>query len=393
MPTPSARVRVKLKDIKPNPFRSFDIYAIDRERVKRLKASIKETDWWDNVEARKKDGEVELAYGHHRIEAMKEIFGPEHEIEIPVKDLSNEQMIRRMSRENDPVFDCSPAAIDDATRAARDYLESHPRIAREVLTSAAPEVKRVRVGAPMIAKFLGRKEWTVQKSLERLNLIESKQFIKEAIYLFPSVSRMDNFISAVKHCRIQPRDQLGVARKIVKEGLVETVEMELAYADYAGREMPWERFHRPEIGSAVGDEMRRFSRKIGSISRDIIHLKDMVNHRGEEGRLMGNLPPQEVFDEFVRSIGFMANYIKLIEQIIESSPGWAKMLKEFKEHGEERRWAAYRDRQKPSLRYKIIFGSNVVERSGRNIEFTAAGATTKVVEFKEKKEAPIVING
>jgi hypothetical protein len=93
-------VKFKLKDIKPNPFRNIDNYPIRKEKVAALRESIGQTGFWDNVVARQNNGSVEIAYGHHRLEALRQEFGPNHQIEMIVRPLNDEHMIKIMAREN-----------------------------------------------------------------------------------------------------------------------------------------------------------------------------------------------------------------------------------------------------------------------------------------------------
>jgi ParB-like chromosome segregation protein Spo0J len=94
-------MRVKVKDILPNPFRKTNRYPIMREKVLALRESIKETTFWDNIVARKVDGgKVEIAYGHHRLQALKDELGGDAEVNLIVRDLSDEEMFKVMAREN-----------------------------------------------------------------------------------------------------------------------------------------------------------------------------------------------------------------------------------------------------------------------------------------------------
>ena len=69
---------VAVSDVGPNPFRHLDRYPINREKVEALKLSFKDTGVWPNLLGRKARGDAakkyayELAYGHHRLQAMKE---------------------------------------------------------------------------------------------------------------------------------------------------------------------------------------------------------------------------------------------------------------------------------------------------------------------------------
>ena len=91
---------VAVKDLRSNPFRHLERYPIDREKVDALKLSIKDTTFWDNLIGRTalSGGGFELAYGHHRKIALEELGVKE--IDIPIRDLSDETMLKIMAHEN-----------------------------------------------------------------------------------------------------------------------------------------------------------------------------------------------------------------------------------------------------------------------------------------------------
>lgn len=92
-------MKVEVKKLLPNPYRDMDSYPIDRKRVEALKKSIKKTEFWDNLVGRRNgDGGVEIAYGHHRLIALKE--AKVKTVDISVRKLSDEAMIRMMADEN-----------------------------------------------------------------------------------------------------------------------------------------------------------------------------------------------------------------------------------------------------------------------------------------------------
>jgi len=74
-------MKIKLKDLLPNPFKKhINGGRLNKERIDLLKESITKDGFWDNVMCREKDGKYELAYGHHRIEAAKEVLGGDYVI-------------------------------------------------------------------------------------------------------------------------------------------------------------------------------------------------------------------------------------------------------------------------------------------------------------------------
>jgi hypothetical protein len=91
---------VAIADLKPNPFRRLDEYPILREKVDALTESIDATGFWGTIVARPKGREFEIAFGHHRLVALQEGAGGKKQVEIIVRDLTNEDMLKMMAREN-----------------------------------------------------------------------------------------------------------------------------------------------------------------------------------------------------------------------------------------------------------------------------------------------------
>ena len=89
-----------LKDVRANPFRNIDHYPILPDKIEALRASIQTTGFWDNVVARAVDGGAEVAYGHHRLVALREEYGDDHQITLIIRDLDDETMLRMMADEN-----------------------------------------------------------------------------------------------------------------------------------------------------------------------------------------------------------------------------------------------------------------------------------------------------
>lgn len=106
-----------IKDIKPNPFRHIERYPIHREKVAKLRQSIQQTDFWDNIVARARDGKAEIAYGHHRLVALKEEYGPNRKVDLIIKKLDDQTMIQIMAQENMQEWESDAAVIHETIRA------------------------------------------------------------------------------------------------------------------------------------------------------------------------------------------------------------------------------------------------------------------------------------
>jgi hypothetical protein len=61
-----------LKDIKANPFRRIERYPLRRDRIDALRGSRRATGYRGNVVGRRCDGGAEIAYGYHRLAALRE---------------------------------------------------------------------------------------------------------------------------------------------------------------------------------------------------------------------------------------------------------------------------------------------------------------------------------
>ena len=103
-----AFVKIKLTDLEDNPHRDPNAYVYNQTKIESLKESIADTSFWENLFARKtKDGRIQLAYGHHRKQALmqlvKEGLAGYEEIKINVRpetELTNEMMLKIFAQEN-----------------------------------------------------------------------------------------------------------------------------------------------------------------------------------------------------------------------------------------------------------------------------------------------------
>jgi chemotaxis protein histidine kinase CheA len=111
-------VRSSVGAIRPNPFRNSDRYPYRQDKIDALLESMKATGFWGNLVARRgPDGCPEIAYGHHRLEALRQAFPLDTEVELIERDLSDEDMIKMMARENMQEWGTSAAVEMETVRA------------------------------------------------------------------------------------------------------------------------------------------------------------------------------------------------------------------------------------------------------------------------------------
>ena len=203
-------MKVQIKDLQPNPYRDIEHYPINEEKVQRLADSINQTGFWDNVLARKHDGKIQIAYGHHRLAALRKVMKATDEVDIPVKPLDDATMIKVMANENMDEWKTSPGVIDETVKVARTFLEQHPK-EKELVSRGRPNQP---VGAPMIADFLGWPTSRITYALERLGLIDEGIVEPEAVRNLPTERAARDFVKAVKQFKPSPVEQKRAAKEI-----------------------------------------------------------------------------------------------------------------------------------------------------------------------------------
>jgi len=173
-----ALMKIGIQDLRPNPFRDLAHYPIHRDKVELLKASIRSTGFWDNVLVRKaEDGDhYELAYGHHRLEALKELIREEqiekdYQLDLPVRKLDDATMIRIMANENIEEYKVTADIIDETVRVTREFLMKENKTPMSEIT------------ATDISQFLGG-AWSddkVEVALQRLSLFDRGTIRREQL--------------------------------------------------------------------------------------------------------------------------------------------------------------------------------------------------------------------
>lgn len=117
---------VALADVLSNPYRKTARYHISEDKVEALLSSFKNSGFWDgSIQGRPsptKKGKVEIAYGHHRLEAAKR--AKITEIGIVVGERSNAVMLKMMADENRAEFKHDAGVSVETIRAVVEAYSS-----------------------------------------------------------------------------------------------------------------------------------------------------------------------------------------------------------------------------------------------------------------------------
>ena len=228
-------MKINVKDLLPNPYRHMKRYPLDLEKVKRLKVSINETSFWDNILARPhptKKGKYQIAYGHHRLIALRELKIVE--VDIPVRELSDAIMVQIMANEN-LEWNTSPAVINQTVLTAKEFLdkelakyetweEANVNKSINVLFASNRQFQQCKqegVGQTTILKFLGGnwKQWMIQEALDTVKQDKEGVIDRQAVEKIPTMEQAKKFKESVKRYNVPKEQQKKIATKIVKEGI------------------------------------------------------------------------------------------------------------------------------------------------------------------------------
>jgi ParB-like nuclease domain len=178
-------VKVRIDHLDANPFRHIDRYPIREDKITALRESITKTGFWDNMVGRQVGDRVQIAYGHHRREALLREYPADYEVGIVLRDFDDESMLQIMARENMEEWGSSAAiemetvrSVVEAYGAGQIGLTPPPAESRRywriapsfsVANERGPEGAAAPYTAKSVAEFLG---W-VQKSGEPQKKVEN----------------------------------------------------------------------------------------------------------------------------------------------------------------------------------------------------------------------------
>jgi len=224
-------IKVNVKDVLPNPFRRIQEYQIIPEKVEALINSIEETFFWENLIARPSPdskGKHEIAYGHHRMAAIRKLGMKE--IELNVKPLTDVQMLKIMADENAEDYAMSPAVLNETILAVKCYLDN--MLKTTIWQTSAPlmqgllgsqrafeTAKGQGVGREIIKRFLG-KNWSMRKveqALAQIHADEENRFDRKAAEKLPTIAAANRFLQTTASYKLPKEKQAALVDKLVKE--------------------------------------------------------------------------------------------------------------------------------------------------------------------------------
>jgi len=236
-------MKVQLKNVHPNPFRDIQNYPINRAKVESLKQKINHTSFWENLIGRrvKSNGKMQtqIAYGHHRLLALQELYGDKYEFDLRIRPFTDTQMIQIMAAENDDDWKMNPLVVMETVKVAKLWLEANRDEFTVVVKnhSKLPENIKARmlkpdydIGGRAVAEFLAWPESRCKEALKNLRATgelpekeakgdgkepsKRQEIAKKVLDKMPTLDHATRFVREVERHRLSPKGQQRVANKI-----------------------------------------------------------------------------------------------------------------------------------------------------------------------------------
>lgn len=116
-----------ISNILPNAHRRLGAYPYNDQKIAALRQSIRDVGLWEGVIGRKAGDKIELAFGHHRIEAARRELGDDASVSIIRRDLSDEQMLQFMGRENLEDYNADFLVMLETWESAQNFIGGRGR--------------------------------------------------------------------------------------------------------------------------------------------------------------------------------------------------------------------------------------------------------------------------
>jgi hypothetical protein len=159
-------IQIELSKIKANPFKQFiNNGKLDKEIIEKLKEGYKQTTFHENLCARRNEkDEIEIIYGHHRLEACKQFYGKNYKISLRVysqKEFSDEKMLIDMIRENLTNRGDDYKDLADSIMLVKRWLGSDRTSINSLIENKNTKKKKQEIKPKDIAEFISKQGKTI----------------------------------------------------------------------------------------------------------------------------------------------------------------------------------------------------------------------------------------
>lgn len=135
-------MKLKLSELNANPFKKeINGGKLNKAQVDKIKSNLEELGFMGSLPVFKKNNEYFLISGHHRKQALIEVFGDDYLVEVDIKDYTEEQIFKGMVIENLTQRGGEFAETKNNLLAIENYLNNNPEILTRLRESRKREGK------------------------------------------------------------------------------------------------------------------------------------------------------------------------------------------------------------------------------------------------------------
>jgi len=118
--------QLKINNIKPNPFKKqINGGKLNEESIKKIQTSINELGLMGSIPVFKKGNTYYAISHHHRLEALKRVYGKDYNVEVVVHNYNDDKALRGMVVENLTQRNDNFNENVENLKAIRDYLKKN----------------------------------------------------------------------------------------------------------------------------------------------------------------------------------------------------------------------------------------------------------------------------
>jgi hypothetical protein len=122
-------MKLKISEIKPNPYKKeINGGKLNKDQIERIKSNLKELGLMGSIPVVKIAEDYHAVNGHHRLEALKQVYGKDFEVEVTIHKYTDEQLLRGMVIENLSQRSGEFREETENLKVIRNFLKKKPKV-------------------------------------------------------------------------------------------------------------------------------------------------------------------------------------------------------------------------------------------------------------------------
>jgi len=335
-------MKLKISQLKPNPFKKqISKGELNKEQVDKIKANIEELGFFSALPIFKKGDNYHLVAGHHRLQALKEVYGKDYEVEVIVNNYNEDQVFKGMVIENITQRTNDFMELNENVVAIESYLNIKPEILKSLRESRShPSKSPYGQGEKMKKEFQDKATssdigfWIDKKTEEvishdvitqNLNIFHKldpelrkgiekkhdKTFLEradetpnysQAVYLsgiegYEEQNKLKKALNKSREQRVRDQGKLVTQYKNapeevkdqIKKGFIDLADIDLALTQYNLRQRKNKTIQVEDISKKINSFIDRLSFSIGDtennlkgVIKDIAVISKYINEMNEK---------------------------------------------------------------------------------------------------------------